>query len=49
MNESPAVQDVILLDVPEPSESADPFEDAVTDEIVLLDVMRVDPADIEVL
>jgi len=47
MNDS--AEGVILLDVPEPSESApDPFEDAVTDEIVLLDVMRIDPADLEV-
>jgi hypothetical protein len=40
--------EVILLDVPEPVET-DPFEDLVTDEIVLLDVIRLDLADVELL
>ena len=35
-------------DVPEAVEE-DPFEDAITNEIVLLDLMRVDPADVELL
>lgn len=35
-------------DVPEPSE-ADPFEDAITEEIVQLDVRRLDVVDVELL
>ena len=43
-----------LLDVPEPVElesgiETEPFEDAVTNEIVLLDIIRLDTADIEEL
>lgn len=43
--------EVILLenrDVPE-AVLTDPFEDAITDEIVMLDLMRLDLADIELL
>ena len=41
--------EVILLDHANELEPTDPFEDAVTDEIVLLDVFRVDLADVELL
>jgi hypothetical protein len=43
--------EVILLehrDVPEPSET-DPFEDAITEEIVRLDVRRLEVVDVELL
>lgn len=43
--------EVILLenrDVPEPSET-DPFEDAITEEIVRLDVRRLALVDVELL
>ena len=43
-----AADEVTLLDVPEPVES-DPFEDVVTDEVVLLDVIHLDLADVEVI
>ncbi|HEY5921383.1 MAG TPA: hypothetical protein VIV11_06920 [Kofleriaceae bacterium] len=52
MKDSFAVNDELILldhgDVPEPAET-DPFEDATTDEIVLLDVIRIDLADVELL
>jgi hypothetical protein len=44
--------DVVMLldnkDVPEQL-GTDPFEDAVTEEIVMLDVVRLDPIEIELL
>jgi hypothetical protein len=41
-----AEDDKVLLDVPE-SGQPDPFEDDVTEEVVLLDVFKVDPDDVE--
>ena len=40
--------DELLIDVPEAVE-CDPFEDEVTNEIVLLELMKLDPSDIELL
>lgn len=34
------------LDIPEPIE-ADPFEDAITDEIAMLELLTLDPTDLE--
>ena len=52
MNASTNDCDVVMLldirDVPEQFE-ADPFEDGINEEIVLLDVMRLDLDDIELL
>jgi hypothetical protein len=52
MNGSITDCDVVLLldnrDVPEQC-AIDPFEDAVTEEVILLDVMRLDLVDIELL
>jgi hypothetical protein len=36
------------LDVPEPIE-ADPFEDAITDELLMLELLTLDPTDLELL
>ena len=52
MNDSITDRDVVILlenrDVPEHIDP-DPFEDGVAEEIVLLDVMRLELADIELL
>jgi hypothetical protein len=52
MKDSITGRDVVMLlenrDVPEQCE-LDPFEDVVTEEIVMLDVMRLDLVDIELL
>ena len=47
MNDSFAA-DEVLLDVPEQVET-DPFEDVVTEEIVELDLIRLDLSDVEVV
>lgn len=51
MTDRLADEDEILLenlDIPEPLE-ADPFEDAVTDEMLMLELLTLDPTDLELL
>ncbi len=36
------------LDIPEPLET-DPFEDAITDELLMLELLTLDPTDLELL